>query len=631
MSSRRRVSFLLAALALLPWLALQLRAAQIRFDSGEITLGVDFAYFLQVFENLLHGRGSGSAILDIPTLFADNFRPAIYLISLVYAGLKALSDPWIAASMLAPVSVAVTAVLILFRYRYELRASLLFAAGLIAVIYLNSHGNLMALQGPRISIAALPAILWLCWAFQQRATWSFLLASILTISFRLDFALLILGFALPAILRRDWLWVGMTSGAAMLLGFLALFVHMSASASGGPVGFVRFQHLGATPMEAALSPLLRPAAFFGSVFREHSARFALELLSAYAFLPLLRPSRMLPFLPYFVFLCLNGEEVLIIQSIGAYYSAPFLPPLLLASAEGLLRLSRRLEDLHSLLVAAPLLAILSFFLLNSAFYATTFPAAAERSLAAEFRLLRGWLATQTSPSLSAPGALLPYLADLPHARDLSDTERDGRFLVLPANLRRSDWLPSVQSPAEYQEWIYERSKVYRTVFRSNDLVVFDRQSPADSAAEPIDLRKEVGLIDGEFGVSERAFVRLNWRDGAATVRAVGIGPGIGWPVGLRGYYFLTGPYRFAEDVQLNLRIRRADSVQCRAQQTPRLIVQLEDGRTIAEPLLLSGEAYQTLPIPLLGTANTSMLIGVQSRGCGLYFLDWISLGRAAPP
>ena len=82
-----------------------------------------------------------------------------------------------------------------------------------------------------------------------------------------------------------------------------------------------FRDLGNSKLEILLSPLTKPAAFWGNLFEPASWYFAAVLLAPLLFLPLRKPSILFVGLLTFVFCCMNH----ILKNICFHYQAALLP------------------------------------------------------------------------------------------------------------------------------------------------------------------------------------------------------------------------------------------------------------------------------------------------------------------
>lgn len=126
------------------------------------------------------------------------------------------------------------------------------------------------------------------------------------------------------------------AGAALTAFAFGFFLLVSSvivpRANAGEYALMRFfDQLGATKWQIALSPLTRPAAFWGRLFESGSFYFAGALLAPLLFFPLRKPSVLFIGALTFVFDCLNP----IFKNICFHYQAALLPVVFWALARAL--------------------------------------------------------------------------------------------------------------------------------------------------------------------------------------------------------------------------------------------------------------------------------------------------------
>lgn len=611
-------------LGLALWLTAHLRALWFRIDSGRHILPLDFAYYLQVFEGILARFDSGSAIVGSDSIFAVHFSPVVYALSLLYGALREISSAQFAGGALSLLAVLLGTLLIAFRKqgRCETVHPVILTSWL--VIVLNSQASLLAMQGPREAVLATPIIALMCLAFAaDRPALVFMLAMAL-LGFREDFLLIVFGFGAHAALQRKLRLAIALFLLATFGGGLALGVHLYA-AGNSLTGSVRFLHLGETPLQIALSPLLRPEVFFGFPFRAETGRFALQLLAAFAFLPLLAPRHLLPFAPYFVMLSLNGHEMLLVQSVDAYYAAPFFAPLLLAALEGGRRLVGWLRVFHPQLAIVAPAFVSVYFAATSTFAAIVRPVPAESSLLAQLTEVRKWQRTTGAAALAAPGAFLPYLAELPETTAIERRRIRAQYAVVPANLRRIDLLPDLVSPADYQDWLPQLLRKGKLVMATADVYVIDLGSPASlPQSNPFHSGIEV---QAEYCPAERPYDRIHRRSGEREVRVIGARSGFGLLPGPRSAAVICGPFQFARPFAIEVVARRSVAERCSSRrQPPRFALLLENGAVVERSWPETGAEFSSSRLEFPEAAGRPFTILIQSRGCGEYELDFLRLG-----
>jgi uncharacterized membrane protein len=114
-----------------------------------------------------------------------------------------------------------------------------------------------------------------------------------------------------------------TALAVLAFGYFLLATSVLIPAiSGGGYGMTRFFYgLGHTKWEILLSPLTKPAVFWGRLFEPTSLYFAASLLAPVLFLPLRRPAILFIGALTFIFCCMNP----VMKNICFHYQAALLP------------------------------------------------------------------------------------------------------------------------------------------------------------------------------------------------------------------------------------------------------------------------------------------------------------------
>ncbi len=147
-----------------------------------------------------------------------------------------------------------------------------------------------------------------------------------------------LGFSITLFLigrRRHAFWLMTASAVALVLIFGVL---MPLARPEGTVysHVVFYPHLGDTMWEIALSPLLRPAAFWGTVFSVHSLWYFAALLLPFLFLAFIAPAWLFPL--GFDLVMVAADHRFDSQTLLRHYQCAMLITLVAASLEGFRRL-----------------------------------------------------------------------------------------------------------------------------------------------------------------------------------------------------------------------------------------------------------------------------------------------------
>lgn len=184
----------------------------------------------------------------------------------------------------------------------------------------------------------LPVALLLARALEERrARRALALALALGLLFHEIWPLALMGLAAQELVRRRGperrLGGGLLGIGLALFALESLWLLPALRGDALRVDAVLYAHLGQGPLQVALSPLLRPAAFWGHLLTARHLAWAAGLLLPLLCLPLLRPARLLPALPVLLVHALSSRENQ--QSLAFHYHLPAIPWLLLAAGEAL--------------------------------------------------------------------------------------------------------------------------------------------------------------------------------------------------------------------------------------------------------------------------------------------------------
>ena len=171
---------------------------------------------------------------------------------------------------------------------------------------------------------------------RYRAAWALVLFAF---GIRETAAFMFLGFGVTLFLcgrKRHGLYLAAASLAALVL-ILGVLMPLFRPA-GTPYSHVTFYpHLGGTVFEIALSPVLRPAAFWGRIFSLHSLWYGAALFIPFAFTAFAAPKWLLPMACDLVMVLV--DERFDSQTLLRHYQCAMLITLTAAALEGL-RLAR---------------------------------------------------------------------------------------------------------------------------------------------------------------------------------------------------------------------------------------------------------------------------------------------------
>jgi len=222
-------------------------------------------------------------------------------------------------------------------------------------------------------------------------------------------------------------------GIAMILIFMVLSRWGIPEGSGNYTQMFHFSQLGNTPLEAALSPVLRPAAFFGTLFAVNNLEFLLFLVLPFLFLIPYAPKLLLAGLPLLAGVCLQSSRGL--QNVVLQYGVELNCLVVVTAIFGAARLyaAGNRRWLRAVLAAA-LFGVAALYLLagksvKSGKYA--FSMILERP---EAETLISFLEAQipAGTTVYAPQRVRAHLVFRCPTRDLKDPAMPGAVYVLEA-------------------------------------------------------------------------------------------------------------------------------------------------------------------------------------------------------
>ena len=197
--------------------------------------------------------------------------------------------------------------------------------------------NMPLLDGFHEVFILIPAVLWALWAYLTRR---YVVAWVLTLfcfGVRETAPFLFLGFGITLFLlgrRRHGALLAAASVAALAL-ILGVLMPLARPSGGVYDHVVFYPHLGKTVREIALSPLLRPAAFWGAVGSAHSWRYYAALFLPFLFLAPSAPMWLIPML--FDLLMVAADRRFDSQTLLRHYQCAMLITLTAAALAGFRR------------------------------------------------------------------------------------------------------------------------------------------------------------------------------------------------------------------------------------------------------------------------------------------------------
>lgn len=269
----------------------------------------DWGVYAQTAWNTLRG----DFLLDTwpnPTGFScGHFMPTFFLIAIPLFAI--CPSPWSLFVLNALCLTGGAGLLYWYARKKNIPANYAAALG---IIYLLSPSlmnlNLCLFYGFNPVVLFIPLYILFSWSYDARrfrTAWALMIASLLL---KETFGVFWCGWGMAMLLRGN-----RKSGIAAILLGTATFLFAARvffGVFGQPYIFdSQFQALGGSLWEIALSPVLRPEAFWGQLLREKNALFLLLLLLPTFPLSFNRPWLLLAPLPLLIFNCLRGSEQIV--------------------------------------------------------------------------------------------------------------------------------------------------------------------------------------------------------------------------------------------------------------------------------------------------------------------------------
>lgn len=329
--------------------------------------GIDLAYFSQVFWNTVHGRPFQQSIHPHLSL-GDHAELAILLLAPLYA---LWQDPR-CLLLLQAIALALPAwplwKIAVHRNsphgRFFALAPLLMAGAWL----LNPLVHNVALFEFHMLPFALAPLMMAMLAYEEGKKAQFIAWTTAALLVREDVALVVIMIGVLAWMERKTLWwkiAPVVMGAGWFMAAMALIARFSPD--GGYKYRIYYEWLGATPTQMLVNAVTDPLRVIAHVVTLPNLEMGIGFLMPFAFLPLLRPRRLMLALGPLAQILLGapGGGEIVLQT---HYATLFLPALALAASDGLMaapaliaRHGRIVTRQESIVAAAALLFIASSY------------------------------------------------------------------------------------------------------------------------------------------------------------------------------------------------------------------------------------------------------------------------------
>jgi len=290
----------------------------------------DWGIFLEFLHNTCHGRWFQSNYLDFINHMGVHFSPILIFLLPAVALMKG-PEPFFLLNSIILFGSGIVIYLIARSKNYPA-----WTAATLALLYCLYPGitnlNLTLIYGfheENFLMALLPA----AWYFMDRRNWyGFTVMLILSLFVKETVAVWWCGLAVVLLLRRQW-----RLGLILLVTGICYFIVAQKLVMPSLLGkneysqFYRFNHLGGSMLEVALSPILHPTVFFAYLFRPGNIYYILTLLAPWLIIVLLRPVMLLAPALTLIFSCVQASDQL--QNIMMQYQCSFVAAMIICLFE----------------------------------------------------------------------------------------------------------------------------------------------------------------------------------------------------------------------------------------------------------------------------------------------------------
>ena len=235
----------------------------------------DWGIYLDGYIKIATGQASWGEILSV----GDHWNPAVNLIMAFLTGF--IAEPWAIFAVSSALIVSAGPLLYCLARKMQLppeAALLCAAAGLFCPSLTHLHLGLFYGYHPIEWL--IPAVLTFLIFQTTKNKAGMILCLIFACGIQETVFIWSFGFGLMLFLRKNTRW---TAAAVMLLSVAAFIIIAwgilpAASADDGYYQTFQYAHLGNSPRELLLAPFLRPAVFWGALFKPGNLLFVLLLL-----------------------------------------------------------------------------------------------------------------------------------------------------------------------------------------------------------------------------------------------------------------------------------------------------------------------------------------------------------------
>ncbi|MDP8224425.1 MAG: DUF2079 domain-containing protein [Candidatus Lernaella stagnicola] len=271
-------------------------ARHLTFGSHAYDLGVMY----EPLWKTLHGHFHYSVLAGEVSGFAIHIQPIFFLL----LPFLALWESPVTLLIIQTVALALAIVPLTLLARRLLRSEVLQVAVLIAFVSYFPYRHI-GLWDYHHVVLAVPLLLAALVALEQER-WRWFAAFLgLALFTKETVALPVFCFGIALVMHKRRRVGALVAAAAAV--YFVLVVHFVPHWLGvEKLAMDQFDYLGDSTVAILLSPIQRPAVFWGELLNRHTLLYVWQLLGPLGFLPVLAPWMLLPVVPVFAYLALSG-------------------------------------------------------------------------------------------------------------------------------------------------------------------------------------------------------------------------------------------------------------------------------------------------------------------------------------
>jgi uncharacterized membrane protein len=302
-------------IATFTWLAILRHAS---FNSSGFDLGI----YDQVVWNTLHGRIFFYTTTGQPLLHLSNhFDPILLLVApfyLVYSGPEMLL-------FLQAAAIGLGSLPVFWLAREKLESDLAGISLLLAYLLFPTL-EVVTVWDFHPPALATGFLMYAFYFLVKRKSWWFLLFAVLAMACKEHISLVIILMGLYAIIRyRDWVFGGLTVVLALALFIAVMYWVIPAhSTTGNHIFLGYYSQLGDSPLEIVRTTITRPDLVLKKLWQPSKLRYLCDVLTPFAYLPLLGLPVLLIGLPAFAINLLSANPAMY-DATGGQYGADVAP------------------------------------------------------------------------------------------------------------------------------------------------------------------------------------------------------------------------------------------------------------------------------------------------------------------